>query len=525
MIKTYSVLILLWCNVTIAQTEFFRSKLIFNDSDFETFYSSINIDSTQIYFNANDYNLHAISKKTGSVNWSYQTDSKSDNAAKVYQNNVFIGIGSDKCIQLNAKTGDTIHTLKINGLTTQPFFKNNIMYCTAILPENGGAIIAYDISQNNVIWQKYIGHGISHQSYFFKDKIVANFEDNLWFELDYNGNALNKSSNCYKQDAEPPYQESFCNIKYHIVKQLNPNLELKYNNNQYDSDDKYYYGNKATLILGRDRIQVITKKEKVKKEIKIDEIISLKETEVSNYTEILKVEGNVIWFFYENFVIAYDFKKDNTLNTYDLNSWSPHQVILDGDTLWLVSETDGQLHGINLKEKLNEVELVRVTTPTITYNLNYINKLLEDVDGKYRTPEGSQKMFYKSVKFSRENGELKIEIKSSNKEAYEKTENYLLRVTNQFFNPKDILAINNETTDKTEPLGIMVISLKPETGGNKNKREKIVKQPDSEELKWVKEEDEYLLTDEIGIIFNQTNPIEYIEIKKTLEELKILFEK
>jgi hypothetical protein len=524
MIKIYSILILIWCNITIAQTEFFRSKLIFHDSDFEIFYSSINIDSNQVYFNANDYNLHAFSKKTGSVNWSYQTGSKSGNKAKVWKNNVFIGIRGNKWIQLNTKTGDTIHTLKIEGLTTQPYFNNNTMYCTAIAPDNGGVIIAYDVMQNNTIWQKYIGHGVSHQPYFFKDKIVANCEDNLWFEIDYNGIALNKNSNCYEQNTEPPYQESFCNINYNVVKQLNPNLELKYNNNQYDSDNKYYYGNTATLILGRGKIQIINKRNKVKKEISIDKIINLQETGVSNYTEILKVKENIIWFFYENFLIAYDFKKNSTLNTYDLTSWSAHQVILDGDTLWLVSEIDGQLHGINLKEKLNNVELVRVTIPTITDKINYLNKLFNDIDGNFRTPEGSQKMFYKSVKFSRENGELKIETKSSNKETFEKTENYLLRVTNQFFNPKDILAINNETADKTEPLGIMVTTLKPETGGYRNKIEKLVKQTNSDELKWVKENDEFLLTDEIGIIFNQTNSASFAEIKKTLEELKILFE-
>ena len=70
----------------------------------------------------------------------------------------------------------------------------------------------------------------------------------------------------------------------------------------------------------------------------------------------------------------------------------------------------------------------------------------------------------------------------------------------------------------------MVTTLKPETGGYRNKIEKLVKQTNSDELKWVKENDEFLLTDEIGIIFNQTNSASFSEIKKTLEELKILFE-
>lgn len=50
-----------------AQTEFFKSKIIFSESHLLEFYSSFSIDSNQIYFNANDYELYAYSKKTGSL--------------------------------------------------------------------------------------------------------------------------------------------------------------------------------------------------------------------------------------------------------------------------------------------------------------------------------------------------------------------------------------------------------------------------------------------------------------------------
>jgi len=41
-----------------------------------------------------------------------------------------------------------------------------------------------------VIWKKFIAHGVDKQPYFLKDKIIANAEDDNWFELDYNGKLL-----------------------------------------------------------------------------------------------------------------------------------------------------------------------------------------------------------------------------------------------------------------------------------------------------------------------------------------------
>jgi hypothetical protein len=329
------------------------------------------MDRTQVYFNANDYYVYAYDKKTGVLNWTYDSYFKSNNAPKFNQNNLFVGINDDKWVQLNAKTGDTIQTLKIEYLTTQPYFEDNIMYCTSVSPEIGGAILAYDLKKNEIVWQKYIGHGVSFQPYFFKDKIVANYENQYWFELDYDGNALDKSEACYSKNTEPPFEERFCNIHYDVLNKFHKDVLVK---NVTIEETKYHYAQNTTAILKGNKLKIVNEKNKAKKEIIIDKILTLLVTGVNNYTEILKVAENTVWFFYENILGVYDFKNKKTIKAYDLSTWNPHQVILDGNRVWLIAGKDGELVGLELEkieinknkaeaEKLEREKALRCTTP------------------------------------------------------------------------------------------------------------------------------------------------------------------
>lgn len=336
---------LLHFNATFAQNEFFNSKLLIKDNQANYFYSSLSVDSTQIYFNAINFNVYAFNKKTGALNWLHYSGHISNHSPIPYQNKLLIKSSDEKLVLLNTKTGDTIQTLKINGLETQPFFRNDIMYCAAISPEIGGVILAYDIKKNEIVWQKYIGHGVSYQPYFLKNKIVVNYENQFWFELDYNGNAIDKSENCYSKNSEPPFVERFCNIHYDVLNQFNKDVAVK---NVTIEETKYHYAKNATVILKGNKLKIINEKNKVKKEIVIDKILTLLETGVNDYTEILKVEENTVWFIYENILGVYDFQKNKTIKAYDLSSWNPHQVVLDGNKLWLISRNDGELVGLDL---------------------------------------------------------------------------------------------------------------------------------------------------------------------------------
>lgn len=335
-----------------AQKEVFRSNIEFNDYELTNFYSALSIDSNQLYFLNNKWALTVYDKTSGDLVWNYDLSLKSNNAPVVNQNSVFVEAKLDeytnRIIQLNAKTGDTIQTLKLEELNSQPFFKENTLFCTGLIEEIGGVIMGYDVSKNEILWYKYIGHGVSFQPYFLNDRIVVNYEGQMWFEIDYVGNALDKDSDCYSISDEYPFQEQFCNIKTDIVNSYLKDLNIR---NASIDEKLYYYGQNETVVLNNGVFQIINSKNKQAKEIAIGEMttqIDNTDKEFSEYQAILKVENNAIWFVYDNVLTIYDYKSNQTLKEINLNEWNPHQLILDGNHLWLISKNDGQMVGLEI---------------------------------------------------------------------------------------------------------------------------------------------------------------------------------
>jgi hypothetical protein len=344
--STYFISLTVW-----SQTEFFNSKINFLESHLNKFYSSFSIDSSQVYFNANDYYVHTYDKQTGALNWSYLLGSKTNNAPIAHQNNLIVSKYSsedgDKCVQLNAKTGDTIQTLIIQSINTKPIFKENIMYCTGIDGGYGGAVIAYDLKKNNILWGKFIAHGVDRQPYYLKDKIIANAEEDNWFELDYNGKMIDTTceykTNLFVEDIK-------CVQNYihrtHDSKGVSQSFLLEYfgdyENLKADSNNNY------TFLLGYSKLMILKDNLEIGMEINIDEIVTLPEKAINGYREILKIDDNTIWFFYKNLVVVYDYINYKTLKTIDVSRWSPYQVVLEDTQLWLISQNDGQLVGLEL---------------------------------------------------------------------------------------------------------------------------------------------------------------------------------
>uniref|UniRef100_UPI00286CA025 hypothetical protein n=1 Tax=Flavobacterium sp. TaxID=239 RepID=UPI00286CA025 len=273
---------------------------------------------------------------------------KSNNAPIIYQTSLFaskhLSEYNDKCVQLNSKTGDTIQTLIIESINTQPIFKGNIMYCTAIDTETGGIVLAYDLKKNAVVWKKFIAHGVDKQPYYLKDKIIANAEDDNWFELDYNGKLLDTTckhkTNLFVEDIK-----CVRNFKYltHNQKEL---TSINFEDQEWL---KIKYTKDHTLILGESKMLIINSKNKIEKEIKLEETISDAENKTGFYTEILKTEANTVWFIYLSTLVIYDFMNNKIIQTFDLNQWHPHQAVLDGNNLWLISKDDGELVGLKLE--------------------------------------------------------------------------------------------------------------------------------------------------------------------------------
>lgn len=342
-----------------AQSEFFNSKINFSDKQLNNFYSSFSKDSSQVYFNANDYYLHVYDKKSGVLNWSYYNSNKSNITPKLNQNSVFIGDHiseyDDKCVQLNIKTGDTIQHLKIEALNTQPLFSGELMFCTAISPGIGGAVLAYNLKTNSIVWQKFIAHGVSAQPYYLKDKIIANAEADNWFELNYNGQLLDTTC---KQKTNLFVEDIQCVRNFKHLTHNQKELSGSYFNESENLIIKYTKD--KTIVLGENKMLIIDNRNKIEKEIKLEEIIPITEKQVSNYTSILKVEDNTVWFFYQNILAVYDFKNGQLIKTYDLSQWNVHQAILDENNFWLISRKDGQLVGVELNDDKKAADLMEV---------------------------------------------------------------------------------------------------------------------------------------------------------------------
>ena len=348
------IICLINSNTTSSQTVFFNSKINFSESQLKKFYSSFSIDSSQVYFNANDYYVHAYDKQTGVLKWSYYLANKTNTAPVAYQNNLIVSKYSseygEKCLQLNSKTGDTIQTLALQSINTKPIFREKIMYCTAIDGGIGGAVIAYDLNKNSVIWGKFIAHGVDKQPYYLKDKIIANAEEDNWFELDYNGKMVDTTceykANLFVEDIK-------CVQNYvhrtHDNEGISQAFLLEYfgdyENLKVDSNNNY------TFLLGDSKLMILKDNLEIGKEINVDEMVTLPEKAINGYREILKKDDTTIWFFYKNLIVVYDYINYKLINTIDVSSWRPHQVVFDDTQVWLISKNDGQLVGLELDPK------------------------------------------------------------------------------------------------------------------------------------------------------------------------------
>lgn len=336
-----------------SQTEFFHSKILHTESQLDKFYSSISMDSTQVYFNANDYYIHAYNKKTGQLNWSYYLASKTNETPKLYKNSIIVLKHFDeynnKSIQLNSKTGDTIKTLNINEIYNEPVFKNDIMYCTSISPKIGGAILAYDLNKNSVIWERFIAHGVGKHPYYLKDKIIANAESDNWFKIGYDG--ILKDTLCLKK-ASLFVEDIKCIENFQVLTFDNKAITESFlNKNVGEYDNLVFKSNeKLTVFIGNENLLIIGKNKKILHKVRLDEILLSLYSEMNSYKTILKIENTTVWFFYEYLLVAYDYKNPEKRQVYDLAKWKAHQILLEPNNAiaWIISKNDGQLYGLNL---------------------------------------------------------------------------------------------------------------------------------------------------------------------------------
>ena len=94
---------------------------------------------------------------------------------------------------------------------------------------------------------------------------------------------------------------------------------------------------------------ILANNKKVKLRADLSSVLSKEFEERGSLAKILQVDAETLWLIDQNQLVHYDFKKEKILHTINLNSWRPHQLILDGRTIWLISKNDGQLYALDFE--------------------------------------------------------------------------------------------------------------------------------------------------------------------------------
>lgn len=334
---------LLACMNVFSQTEVYKSNFQFDDFQSEKLLGSLLIANNTILFNASNYKIHAIDKDNLKPTWETYVGRKSNSAPYLYNSTFFYTNYKNEitsCMQYDLATGEKIKKLPFESINSKPNFVNNIIYCTVLA--DGGKLLAYDLEENKIVWQKNIGHGVDSQPVYLKNKIIANAKDDNWFEIDYNGNFLKTKSKTQTHiDTTSFFVKNYKFLTHdgkEITQDFLNNSKIPY------SDYKTKTNEQNTFILTDDQLLVLGNNKK--KVLQLDLIIEFPTDDFvyDAHYAILTTTSEGIWFCYQNQLVHYDFKNNKCLRKVALSKWNPHQIVLENRTIWLISKNDGQLY-------------------------------------------------------------------------------------------------------------------------------------------------------------------------------------
>lgn len=158
-----------------AQKVFFKSHQTFDKKELETFYSSIALHGDLLLFNANNYELYAYNKTTGTLNWQQRLNWKSDIAPFFAAGSIWAN-GNNEVLQLDSATGKVKKATVIARMDTQPAIINGVLYSTGLY--DAGCLFAYDLKGDTMLWNRFIAHGIAQTPFYLPSKIITNAEGN-----------------------------------------------------------------------------------------------------------------------------------------------------------------------------------------------------------------------------------------------------------------------------------------------------------------------------------------------------------
>ena len=354
-----------------SQTQVYRSSLELNDFSPENTNSSIAMKGNMIVFNAPNYHLYGIDKTNYKNTWQINTGVKSIKPAIFHSDTFFFSNSKSeetRVEQYDLKTGKLLKHFPFESIATKPHFIGNVMYFTGWRAFDGGKMMAYDLDENKMLWEEYLGDGreIDFQPVYLDNKIIVSTHEGNWYDLDYNGKILNLQTEEYTHNRDGKIFVK----KYLFLTHDGKKITEDFLDNQ-DISKPYTtkITKKHTIILNKTDLSVFGNNEKLKLKLKLQSIVPSKMSDeeeekllaimesgspyVANehidLGQIIKTDDKTVWFLHENHLVHYDFNKKKLLRDLDLNHWQPHQLILDNRTIWLISKNDGQIYALDFE--------------------------------------------------------------------------------------------------------------------------------------------------------------------------------
>ena len=333
-----------------SQKEFFHSEQKFTEKQLNAFFSSVSVDSSHIYFIANDYFLYAYDRQTGQQKWSTSLNYKSNIPPFVHDNVIYSTIHKEKstsAVMINANNGELIRELPVEMLESKPLIKDGVLYGTAIY--EGGCLFAYDTRKDTILWWKFLAHGVSVQPYFFNDYIQANAESDNWVKINYQGGFVDTTCKV-KADifvSDIPCIKKF-NALTHDGFEINGKLAKSLFGDDNPNEPEMLTTRKASFVLYENKLSIIGNKGKLKEQIDIDALVDSISDDSNETKQLLEANEEKVSFFYNNHLYTYNYGKKKLENVTNLSAWQPFRIQLDKDQAWIISRNDGRLYGLQL---------------------------------------------------------------------------------------------------------------------------------------------------------------------------------
>lgn len=354
----YTYCFLLIGTNVLAQTEMYKTDFVFNDFQSREIFGSLLVSGNKILFSASNYKIYAINKDQLKTIWETSTGRKSNSAPYVYKE-TFLSAnyknGKTAVSQYDLNTGEIIKKLPFESINSKPHFENNIMYATVLY--DGGKLAAYDLNENKIIWQKNIGFGADSQPIYLKNKMIANAENDNWFEIDYNGNFLKTKSKSYIYIDSTKIDVKKYQFLTHDDKEISREFLKK--NKFADSEYQIKMSDNHTFLLSENQLLIVGKNRKKVLQLDLEAEFPTDNFSYDAYLTIIETQPESVWLCFQNYLIHYDFKNKKFLRKVDLTQWNPHQLVMDKRTIWLISKNDGQLYALDFEPDQQTADYIK----------------------------------------------------------------------------------------------------------------------------------------------------------------------